>query len=78
MAKKSTMTEVLHLVFSNSSNKETVLKIANPKADLTRDRIEEVMISIIESSIFYWIEDSTVAKEAYIRRVYVDELVSIS
>lgn len=76
MAKKSTMTEVLHLVF-NDGYKDTTLRIAHPKKELTKESIEDVMLSVIESRLFHWIDDTTIAKEAYIRRVYVDELVSI-
>ncbi|MGX4687629.1 DUF2922 domain-containing protein (plasmid) [Vagococcus sp. JNUCC 83] len=76
MAKKSSMTEVLHLVF-NDGRKDTTLKIAHPKENLTKEIIEDVMLSIIESGVFRWAGSDSIAKEAYIRRVYIDELVSV-
>ena len=76
MEKKSSITEVLHLVFNNGI-KDITLKIAHPKENLTKDIIEDVMLSIIESGVFRWVDSNTKAKEAYIRRIYIDELVSV-
>lgn len=56
------MTEVLVLVFLDTEGKERLIKIEDPKADLTPLEVETVMNTVITKAIFNLVS----ASKAYI------------
>ncbi|MGX7015000.1 DUF2922 domain-containing protein [Vagococcus silagei] len=71
------LTEVLQMEFKDFGNKIRRIKLANPRADLTKEEIEAIMTRIADSQ---YVTDWTSVRpyKAKIVRTEVSEIVTIS
>ncbi len=46
------MTKTLEMVFRNADGKETVISLADPREDVTKDEVDTVMQDIVAKNIF--------------------------